>query len=187
MLGCAAPPRGSPEGRSPFGRRYGGCASINHLLFFILPLPLRKGARGMVHLPTQESEGVPQAAGYPQGAPLRCWVCRGPQEGVQRDAVPLAGGMEGCASINHLLYSRGSPEGHSPFGRHRCPAAAPIASLRLAMTGSGWRPAPGYASSSSTYISGLPATHASMLIRLRWGSRCAISVMSARRCSGSVM
>ena len=70
--GCAAPPRGSPEGRSPFGRRYGGCASINHLLYSrgspeghspnggslrvslrtsllsLFPLPSRKGARGMV-------------------------------------------------------------------------------------------------------------------------------------------
>ncbi len=149
---CRVCPRGSPEGHSPFGRRYGGCASINLLLYSrgspeghrsnggslrvslrtsllsLFPLPLRKGARGM----------------------------------VRRGRLPWA-------------------------TRHRCPATAPIASLRLAMTGSGWRPAPGYASSSSTYISGLPATHASMLIRLRWGSRCAISVMSARRCWGSVM
>ena len=33
----------------PFGRRYGGCASINTPSFF--PLPSRKGARGMVRAP----------------------------------------------------------------------------------------------------------------------------------------
>ena len=157
MLGVPRPPRGSPEGRSPFG---------TSLRVSLRPLgypqgaPLRcwvcrgpKGESRGTQSRWQESEGVPQAAGYPQGAPLRCWVCRAPSRGSPEGrspfgtslrvslrplgthkghpygagcAAPPRGSPEGrspfgrryggCASINHLLYSRGSPEGHRPNG-----------------------------------------------------------------------
>ena len=47
-LGVSCVPKGESRGAQPPGRRYGGCASINLLLFFISPLPSRKGVRGMV-------------------------------------------------------------------------------------------------------------------------------------------
>ena len=107
VLGVPRPPRGSPEGRSPFGRRYGGCASINHLLFFGSPPFLQEGGQGDgATVPTQESEGVPQAAGYPQGAPLRCWVCRAPK-GESRGAQPLWQESEGVPQA--AGYPQGAP------------------------------------------------------------------------------
>ena len=55
--------RGSPEGSTPTGRRYGGCASI-HYTSSLSPLPGRKGARGMVRSRTTVHE-----AGSPEGSP----------------------------------------------------------------------------------------------------------------------
>ena len=73
------------------------CLHKGHLRFWVCRAP--KGeSRGTQSL-WQESEGVPQAAGthcspFLQGAPLRWLGVPRPQGGVQRDAVPLAGGME---------------------------------------------------------------------------------------------
>ena len=44
-LGCPLAHKGRPEGIAPSGRRSGGCPSRALLIF---PLPIRKGARGMV-------------------------------------------------------------------------------------------------------------------------------------------
>ncbi len=85
--------RGSPEGCNPPGRRYGGCASINLLLFFICPLPSRKGARGMVRATIEATSPKPES----------------------RECRPLEG--SGSVPQRQPYHRRGSPEGHSPTGR----------------------------------------------------------------------
>ncbi len=54
---------GSPEGSTPSGRRYGGCASI-HYSSSLSTLPGRKGARGMVR-----SRTTVRASGESRGEP----------------------------------------------------------------------------------------------------------------------
>ena len=85
--GCSTGvPARSPEGRTPTGRRYGGCASI-HDSSSLSPLPSRKGVRGMVPAPI---ETQPRMAGVQRGAlpPLPSLRAAAKQSGVV--VVPLA-------------------------------------------------------------------------------------------------
>ena len=65
---------GSPEGRTPSGRRYGGCASIPSSSLF--PPSWRKGARGMV----RHHRGEARNRGSPAEPPARA---SGESRGVQ--------------------------------------------------------------------------------------------------------
>ena len=85
--------RGSPEGSTPTGRRYGGCASINDTSL-LSPLPSRKGARGMVRAPIEAK------------APNR--------------ESPAAGGgvpITTVAVVVPPVHEAGSPEGSTSSGR----------------------------------------------------------------------
>ncbi len=78
-------PAGSPEGRSPFGRGLGVSPSIS----FYFPLPIRKGARGMVRAHKMSTH---------KGHPYKCG-------GVQRGATPLAGSLEGVPPDFQIAFT----------------------------------------------------------------------------------
>ena len=103
--GVARRGSGCPEGCKPFGRRYGGCASITYFISFCSPFLVGRGLGGWCARTaggysrgTPTVEDVPHAHG-PKGEseghrPIgrRSGVCRARRKGgVQRGAAPLAG------------------------------------------------------------------------------------------------
>ena len=109
--GCAARPRGSPEGHRPNGRRSGGCASIKQSSF-LYPLPRRKGARGMVPPLTDKHP----ASRYGGCASKVKGESRGAQPPWQEsEDVPPGGYPQGAPLRCPPSRSRGSPEGDAPL------------------------------------------------------------------------
>ena len=119
--GVARRGSGCPEGCKPFGRRYGGCASITYFISFCSPFLEGRGLGGWC---ARTAGGVPHApkGGYPQGAPLR-W---------------------GCAA----RAPKGESEGHRPYeasaastAGSEAPTSTTSCGIRIAVSGS-FRPEP---------------------------------------------
>ena len=135
--------RGSPEGSTPTGRRYGGCASI-HYTSSLSPLPGRKGARGMVRSRTTVRTSGESRGEHPhwqavwrmclhtlhfftspflEGRGPGGWCGQGersPKRGSPEGSTPTGRRYGGCASSTTeavVVVQAGSPEGSTPTGR----------------------------------------------------------------------